>query len=380
MGRRKMGPVALVASLLLSSQASFAQAAFKSKVIPNRYIVVLDQGGNSKKDPERKTKVKNKAFKILDDKRIHRSHVKDIFTDVVGAFSVELSELDAQELRKDSRVVRIEPEQTYSISQTLTCPAPVSQPSQTLGWGARRIGYGDGTGKVAWVVDTGIDLCHPDLNVDKSRSRSFVDTSGGNDKNGHGTHVAGIIGAKNNSIGIRGVASNTKVIAVKVLTDSGSSSGSSVLSGLDYVYKNVRSGEVVNLSLGGGASTTLDDAVKRIAAKGAWVTIAAGNSGKHAGYYSPARANATRLYTISAFSSGDYLTSWSNYGNPPVDFSLPGNSILSTYKSGSYAYSSGTSMAAPHMAGLLLVTGGYLRHGGYVRNDKDSKADKIPLK
>ncbi|HXH74526.1 MAG TPA: S8 family serine peptidase [Bacteriovoracaceae bacterium] len=372
--------VSAIAIFLILTTPAFAINNLKSKLIPDSYIVVLDKGGDSKKDPLRPTKLKNKAHKVLDQHRISRGQARRFYTDVMGGFAAELTEEEADELRNDLSVLSVEKDQTYSISQTLSCPVPVSQPAQVMSWGARRIGYGPGTGKVAWVVDSGIDLCHRDLNVDKARSRSFVDNSAGQDGNGHGTHVAGIIGAKNNSIGTRGVASNTSLIAVKVLTDTGSSSGSSVLAGLDYVYQNVKSGEVVNLSLGGGASTIMDDAVKRIATKGAWVVIAAGNSGAYAGNVSPARANGPRIYTISAYSSGDYHTSWSNYGNPPVDYSLPGNSILSTYLKGVYASLSGTSMAAPHMAGLLLLTNGLIRVGGYVKNDPDGVPDRIAIK
>ncbi len=369
-----------VAALFLSN-LSFAQTETKLRTIPGKYLVILKEGSTTAIGDRLRGLVRGKVLDLLSSHGIDEARVKSIYSNVFRGFSASLSKAELALLKLDPRVLRIEADQVISVMQTTNyCPAPVSQPTELLGWGPQRIGYGGGTGKVAWVVDTGVDLCHPDLNVDKARSRSFVGTATANDDHGHGTHVAGIIGAKNNSIGMRGVASNTLIVGIKVLAANGESTATSLLSGLDYVYANVKVGEVVNLSLGGGASQAMDDAVKRIAAKGAWVVVAAGNNGANANNYSPARANATRLYTISAFGRGDYLTSWSNYGNPPVDYSAPGDNIYSTSKGGTYTRMSGTSMAAPHFSGLLLLTGGVPRSGGVVSSDKDSTSDVIAVR
>ncbi|HXH29365.1 MAG TPA: S8 family serine peptidase [Bacteriovoracaceae bacterium] len=357
--------------------ANLAQAQ-ESNIIPGKYIVILKEQtdlGSRVGDL-----IKGKVSSLLTSHGIDLSQAKHIYSGALKGFAAKLSEQERKLLALDPRVQRIEADQVYSVSQSTNyCPVPATQPRQLLGWGPQRIGYGAGTGKVAWVVDTGIDLCHPDLNVDKVRSRSFIGTSA-NDDHGHGTHVAGIIAAKNNSIGIRGVASNALVVAVKVLGANGQSSMSSVIAGVDYVYSNIKAGEVVNLSLGGGASQAMDDAVKRVAAKGAWVVVAAGNDTQNAADYSPARANGSNIFTISAFRRGDAMAAFSNYGNPPVDYSLPGEDIYSTYKNGSYARMNGTSMAAPHMAGLLLLTNGALKSGGYVSGDPDGRPDPIAVR
>lgn len=130
------------------------------------------------------------------------------------------------------------------------------------------------------------------------------------------------------------------------------------------------------MSLGGSVSTTLDNAVKNLAGLGAHVVVAAGNSAYNVSNFSPARVEATRVYTISAFDSQGMFANFSNYGNPSIDYSAPGVSIYSTYKNGGYATMSGTSMATPHVCGILLATNGTINWSGYVTNDKDLTPDK----
>ncbi len=266
-------------------------------------------------------------------------------------------------------------------------PAP-QQPPQSVPWGVTRVHGGTGTGAgsgTAWVIDTGINLNHPDLNVDVARSRNFSTGSSPEDGNGHGSHVAGIIGAKDNSIGVVGVSPGATLVAVRVLNNAGSGTNSDVIAGVDYVAANGHSGDVANMSLGGGVSQALDQAVVNAAATGVKFTLAAGNESDSATNHSPARANGPNVYTVSAFAKGasatdtdDPWASYSNYGNPPVDYAEPGSSIPSTYKSGGYATLSGTSMAAPHLAGILLA--GAAHSGGTVDGDPDGNPDTIGTK
>jgi hypothetical protein len=252
-----------------------------------------------------------------------------------------------------------------------------SQPAQSVPWGINRVGWRNytGTGR-AFVIDSGVDLDHPDLNVDTGLSRSFTSENTADDGNGHGTHVAGTIAARNNTIGVIGVAAGARVVAVKVLTRSGSGSTSGVIAGVDYVASIANANDVANMSLGGGVSQALDNAVVSAAAKsGAAFTLAAGNESDDANNHSPARANGTNVYTVSAFGRGNAWASFSNYGNPPIDWAEPGASILSTYKGGGYATLSGTSMAAPHLAGILLA--GNVAADGTVVGDPDGRADSI---
>jgi subtilisin family serine protease len=197
----------------------------------------------------------------------------------------------------------------------------------------------------------------------------------GDDGNGHGTHVAGIIAAKNNTIGTLGVAANAYVCAVRVLDNSGSGQWSWIVNGVNHVAANGASGDVANMSLGGsGSNATLEKAVLDASAKVPFV-LAAGNNGVHASNFTPARVNGPNVYTISAVNSSDCMPSWSNYGNPPVDFAAPGVGILSTYKGGGTKSLSGTSMASPHVAGILLL--GSVRGDGQASCDPDGNPDPI---
>lgn len=252
-----------------------------------------------------------------------------------------------------------------------------TQPAQTTPPGITRVGGGiAGATGTAWVIDTGIDLDHPDLNVDVTRSRNFVSReSSPEDMNGHGTHVAGTIAAINNSIGVIGVAPGAKVAAVRVLNRRGSGSYSDIIAGVDYVAATGKAGDVANMSLGGGASDALDAAVKAAAGKGIVFALAAGNESTSATTKSPARTEGPNVYTVSAVNKDDVWASFSNYGNPPIDWAAPGVSIQSTWLNGGYNTISGTSMATPHVAGLYLLGG--VKGDKFAINDPDGQADPI---
>ena len=257
---------------------------------------------------------------------------------------------------------------------TTTCDA------QTTPWGISRVG-GPVTdvaiSGTAWVIDTGIDLDHPDLNVDRKRSANFV-TFGKNspdDGNGHGTHVAGTIAAIDNACDVVGVAPGATLVAVRVLGNNGSGSYSGVIAGIDYVAANGSLGDVANMSLGGGYSQALNDAVINAASAGVDFALAAGNSGDNANNYSPASANGVGIYTVSAINMYDGFASFSNYGNPPVDCAAPGVGVVSSARGGGTVALSGTSMATPHVAGLLLL--GTPISDGFANNDPDGNPDPI---
>jgi hypothetical protein len=159
------------------------------------------------------------------------------------------------------------------------------------------------------------------------------------------------------------------------LDSRGSGSYSGVIGGVDYVAANGSAGDVANMSLGGGKSTAVNNAVIAAANKGIKFTLAAGNASTNAGNTSPASANGNNIYTISSMASSNNWSSFSNYGNPPVDYCAPGSSINSTWKDGGYRTISGTSMAAPHAAGVLLL--GAPRTDGTVNGDPDGNPDPI---
>ncbi|MFN8356959.1 MAG: S8 family serine peptidase [Spirosomataceae bacterium] len=308
---------------------------------------------------------------------------------VTQGFAIKnLDENEVESLRKNPNVEYVEQDRVVALEDPIggvdiVESTSVSAQAQVKPWGITRVGGGGnylGT-RQAWIIDTGVDLNHPDLNVVKTKCKSFVSSvsaaASADDDNGHGSHVAGIIGAKNNTIGCIGVAAGAPVIGIKVLAASGYGSYSDIIAGCNWVAAKAAPGDVANLSLGGGAYTPMDNAVKAIAAKGIKVCVAAGNYGDDANYYSPARANATNLYTVSAFGTGDIFAYFSNYGNPPIDYAEPGVNVYSCYKNGGYATLSGTSMAAPHLAGILLL--GNVSPNGKVKNDYDKNADVIGI-
>jgi subtilisin family serine protease len=193
--------------------------------------------------------------------------------------------------------------------------------------------------------------------------------------------VAGIIGAKNNSEGVLGVASGANLVACRVFDKNGEGTLGSIIQALSYISSNAKAGDVVNMSLGEDEpSNILDEQVKNIAAKGIFFAIAAGNDGKAAVGFSPGRVNATNIYTVSAVDSLDNFASFSNYGNDVVDYAAPGVRIPSTYLNGKYAIFSGTSMATPHVAGLLLLKGNAITSSGTAKNDPDGTPDPIAHK
>ncbi len=278
-------------------------------------------------------------------------------------------------------------------------PFASSGGDQTIPWGITRVAgerststqFGDGT--TVCVIDTGVDFGHPDLDVDELKSSSFV-LSGKNydspdDQNGHGTHVAGTIAALNNSIGVVGVAAGAKVVSVRVLDKRGSGWWSWVIAGVNYVAENPGLCDVANMSLGGGGYTLLDNAVANAAGKGVKFALAAGNSGVNAKTRSPARVEHDNVYTVSATDTDSNFAYWSNYGGPhhhngPVEYAAPGVSIKSLWMGGGMKTISGTSMAAPHVAGLLLLNGALPQPESCVPADftcagKDPDKDPDPI-
>jgi subtilisin family serine protease len=338
--------------------------------IEGQYIVILkDNAGLGKVDAAATAEAMAVAYNL------ELSYIYDV---VVTGFAARVPGDRVDALRNDSRVAYIEQDRAISLPPMTVEPDALSKTdAQTTPWGITRVNGGvTYTGSnVAWIIDTGVDFTHPDLTVNQTKSKNFVNTrKTANDDNGHGTHVAGIISAKNNTVGVIGVAAGATVVAVKVLNSSGSGTTSGVVAGINYVGANGAAGDVANMSLGGGTSTTIDNAVIAAASKVKFC-LAAGNDGINANNSSPARVNGNNIYTISAFAQGGAFASWSNYGNPPVDYAEPGVNIYSTYKGGKYATMSGTSMATPHATGILLL--GTIRSDGTVTGDKDSTPDPI---
>lgn len=292
-------------------------------------------------------------------------------------FSAVIPRPFLDQVRNDSRVLIVEEDGPVALVRPIADARPGGGGGgQQTPWGITRVGgAGDGTGRTAWIIDTGVDLDHPDLNTSRN-CHAYFNGRSPDDGNGHGTHVAGTIGAINNGSGVVGVAANAFVCSVRVLGPSGSGTWEQVINGVNYVAQNGAPGDVANMSLGGsGANATLEKAVSDAAATGVRFALAAGNEGDDANNHTPARVNGPNIYTVSAIASNDCMPSWSNYGNPPVDYAAPGVSILSTWKGGGTKTISGTSMATPHVAGILLL--GAVHQNGSACNDPDGNPDPI---
>ncbi|MDX8338460.1 S8 family serine peptidase [Draconibacterium sp. IB214405] len=208
-------------------------------------------------------------------------------------------------------------------------------------------------GKRVWIIDTGVSS-HDELNVLTGKSCVSY-TGSANDDNGHGTHLAGIIAAINDTIGVVGVAPGTTIIPIKVLDSKGAGYEADALEGIDFVAANCEAGDVVLIAFNGNSRDYMDYAVEAIAKKGIKVAISAGNLGVNASANSPAGAYHKNIYTVSACDTLGQFWGSSNFGNPPIDICAPGVDIYSTSLNNSYSTLSGTSMSAAHVAGLLVL-------------------------
>jgi hypothetical protein len=331
------------------------------EIIPGKYIVVF----RSDLLPEQRYKIDMDHQQKLD---ITAMEIYDLEKDIIGTstvidfayfkgvfgFAGELNEDMVSRLKADPRVKSIEPDRYVVLA-----PPGKGKPTeggdgsggpdpQSTPWGVSRVngGVSPGVGKIAWIIDSGIDLDHPDLNVNVSLSKSFLTGKSANsadDENGHGTHVAGTIAAINNSFGVIGVAAGAEVVSVRTLDRRGSGSLSGVIAGVQYVADNADADDVANMSLGGGISSTLDNAVLA-ASNTCTFVLAAGNESDDANNHSPARIGdqSTRIHTISAMNINGSFAGFSNYG-PDVDYCQPGTNIPSCWKNGGYNTISGTS-------------------------------------
>ena len=348
------------------------KASTNGEIGATQYIIAFSPSFNSR--TASRISLDQISKNVLIRNTIDVSALKQSYAGEPGGFIAKISAAQAELLRHDAAIEAVEPDRIISLGSCFTVVAPT-----LITWNVNRIGYGNGIGKTAWIIDSGIDFDHPDLTVDQTRSKSFIEgQTSADDQNGHGTHVGGIIGAKNNTIGVLGVASGASLVALKVLDKEGEGNLSYIIQALAYVNTMASAGDVVNMSVGGeSGSAILDQQVQNTAARGIYFSIAAGNEGKLANLNSPARANGLNIFTISAVDSLDNFASFSNYGNDVVDYAAPGVHILSTWTDNRYAFASGTSMAAPHVAGLLLLRGRNITSSGVAKNDPDGTPDPI---
>ena len=289
--------------------------------------------------------------------RAYGGSVGRVYQHAINGFSFRGSAAGASALARNPKVALVEADAEVWLDTTQTGAT----------WGLDRIDQRNlplsttytydttGTGVTAYVIDSGILTAHQEFEGRASLGRDLVGTNGGQDCNGHGTHVAGTIGGKT-----YGVAKGVTLIAVRVFDCTGGSTWETIIAGIDWVIGHHGSGPAVaNMSLGGGASSSVDTATNNLINDGVATAVAAGNGnfiGRQADAcnYSPARVPAAM--TISATNSSDAKASWANYGNC-VDWFAPGVSITSAWHTSNTATNtiSGTSMATPHTAGVAAL-------------------------
>ncbi|MFF7450803.1 MULTISPECIES: S8 family serine peptidase [unclassified Streptomyces] len=319
-------------------------AAGSPTAVKDSYIVTLKKGPTGFKSTSAAGKSLVKEY---------GGTVRKTFGAALNGYSATLSATEAKRLAADPAVTSVEQNQRVHVDATQTS-AP---------WGLDRIDqaalplsgtytYPDtaGAGVTAYVIDTGVRITHAQISGRASYGYDAVDGDTiASDGNGHGTHVATTIAGTT-----YGVAKKAKIVAVRVLDNAGSGTTAGVIAGIDWVTKNHSGPSVANLSLGGGASTSLDAAVRNSIASGVTYAVAAGNSNTNASSTSPARV--TEALTVGATTSTDARASYSNYGSV-LDIFAPGSSITAGWYTSDTATNtiSGTSMATPHVAGAAAV-------------------------
>ena len=339
--------------------------------IKGQYIVVLKPEPTATSGSDSVRMRADEVRAMAEESRTKGAEILNLYEHAIDGYVMKTSENVSDpalvsELRQDPRVAFVELDQRVHVSNQ-TVPVGVDR----VDGDASPTASGDGGGAVdadIAILDTGIDLTHPDLNV--YHEKTFVPgTSSADDDNGHGTHVAGIAAAKDNSIGVVGIAPGARLWSIKVLNSTGAGSISDIIAGIDYVTAHSNEIDVVNLSFGCECnSPALDAAISNAVRGGIVFVVAAGNDHKDASSFSPARNPIVIAVSAMTDSDGkcggegsstkygndDTFASFSNYGEP-VDIVAPGVSILSTYTEGKYAQLSGTSMAAPHVTGGIAL-------------------------
>ncbi|MEU3078695.1 S8 family serine peptidase [Streptomyces laurentii] len=345
-GMLLVSPVAAASMVSATAVPASAQTAAKGaepKIVgakaPDRvqdsYIVTLKRGRSAASEAKR----------LANE---HNGKVTHVYRRALNGFSATMSEQAALALAAHPDVLRVEADREVTVSATQTNP-----PS----WGLDRIDQanlpmddaytynGTASNVHAYIIDTGIRTTHEDFGGRATWGVNTTTDKINTDCNGHGTHVAGTTAGSS-----YGVAKDAHLVAVKVLRCDGTGSFSGVIAGVDWVTANAVKPAVANMSLGGPASQSVDDAIAASSASGVTYAVAAGNDNTDACYQSPARA--TAAITVGATTSNDDRSSFSNYGTC-VDIFAPGSSITSAWKSSDSAVNtiSGTSMATPHVAG-----------------------------
>ena len=357
--------LALAAASLAAPAAAGASSA-DPDLVPGRYIVVLESGAQAGAIADA-----HEALYGVDVSHVYRHALQGYSAAMSAATADTIAALPGVDWVEQDRIVR-------AAAQTL--PTGINRVDADLSPTAGINGVDTRVAADVAVLDTGVSLNHPDLNVNVAGGRNcIISLLNANDDHGHGSHVAGTIGALDNSAGVVGVAPGARIWPVKVLTAAGSGLVSQIVCGIDYVTANAGQIDVANMSLSGGGSddnncgNTNNDSEHRAicsaVAAGVTFVVAAGNNSANAANSVPAAYN--EVITVSSLADfngqpgggaaatctsdqDDTFSSFSNFG-ADVDIIAPGSCIYSTTSGSSYTTMSGTSMASPHVAGAAAL-------------------------
>ncbi|GIJ79849.1 Serine protease, subtilisin family [Micromonospora phaseoli] len=341
-GLAALAMVAAATPAMAAEPVGTVRSAGGTTAVEGSYIVVFKDNEVSR------ASVGSSVDRLL---RRHGGATARTYNSAVRGAEMRVSARAAARIAADPAVAYVEQNHVVSIAGTQTNP-----PS----WGLDRIDQRNlplnnsytypntATNVTSYVIDTGIRITHSDFGGRATWGTNAVD-SNNTDCNGHGTHVAGTVGGS-----AYGVAKATRLVAVKVLNCSGSGTNAGVIAGVDWVTANAVKPAVANMSLGGGASSALDNAVTNSINSGVTYALAAGNSNANACNSSPARTPAA--ITVGATTSTDARASYSNYGTC-LDIFAPGSSITAPWITNDTSTNtiSGTSMASPHVAGAAAL-------------------------
>lgn len=355
----------LCAGALAATAAPVAATAAVAPEPARGYIVVLRDGANTSTIAGEHARARGAAPGRLYSHAIH-------------GYSATMTPTAAAAIAKDSRVLWVQPDGVVTASAQ-TLPTGLNRIDAELSPTAKVNGVDERVDVDVAVLDSGVDLDHPDLNVHTAGAVNCSSGNSADDGNGHGTHVAGTVGALDNGDGVVGVAPGARVWPVRVLNNAGSGSWSDIICGIDYVTAHADEIEIANMSLGGlgaddgNCGNSNNDAMHRAicasVAAGVTYVVAAGNETDNAANHVPAAYD--EVITVSALADfngapgggaastcrsdvDDTLADFSNFGSD-IDIIAPGVCILSTYRRGAYATMSGTSMASPHVAGAAAL-------------------------
>ncbi|KAK2591719.1 hypothetical protein QQS21_010573 [Conoideocrella luteorostrata] len=310
----------------------------RGDIVPNSYIVMLKERASA-----------SSFDGVLSALSVHRDHV---YQHAIKGFAAKLDAATVTELRKHPDVDFIEHDAIVKVNGYVV--------QKNAPWNLARISHRKrgsteyvssdtaGAGTCSYIIDTGVDATHPLFGGRASQIKTFV--GGANtDGNGHGTHLAGIIGANT-----YGVARKTKILGVKALDDSGSGPYSVIIAAMDFVAKDYKTrgcprGAMCNMSIGGSYSAAVNKAAASLVSSGVFTSVAAGGSNMDLKGTSP--ASEPTVCTVGASNENDERASNSNYG-PGLDIFAPGANIISTWLGGKTATLSGSSMSAAHITGI----------------------------